>query len=410
MDAKQTEPKQVLLVSASMDVGKRFESAIGESNSRWALHSAATHKEALGYLATGRALDAVLVDLTNLDLKGTDLLKEAVIRQPGALRIGLAAPLPEGKTSPLAYAPTHQIVPSESPPRAWVATLARAFAAQNILSHDHFKKLLSGLQTLPVLPQIYTEVMDELESEDPSLERAGEIVSRDMGLSARLLQMVNSAYFGLKRAANSPGEAVMFLGTEMTKALVLSLKVFAQFDHLKSPELNLEQLWRQSWSTAVVARGLCREEGAEPAVINDAFMAGLLHKAGILVFAANFPEYFKATLQYSIRKKTTFWEAEYQFYNASHAELGAYLFSLWGMPDGMIEAIAYHNRPMLAKPRSFCALTALHVANALASDDTDERALRNQPIDREYLRCTGALDRLENWQKLVPTLLTPGKK
>lgn len=302
-------------------------------------------------------------------------------------------------------AAVHQLLTKPCDPKVLRAVIARTFASQEFLTDENLKRLASGIRSLPVLPNIYTELMQELKSEDPSLERAGEIVAKDMGLSAKILTLVNSAFFGLGRPVTHPSEAAMFLGTETLRALVLSLQVFSQFSQVRLKEFSVENLWKHSWTTGVLAKRLCEFEEADRTTTDEAFIAGLLHDMGKLVLAANLPSQLEENIRQGRQKKLTLWEQEYQVFSASHAELGGYLLSTWGLSTGVVEAVAFHHRPTLAKRQNFSALTAVHVANTIAKKGPSECGLNPQPVSMEYLAALDLAGRVDGWKQFFKEAL-----
>jgi putative nucleotidyltransferase with HDIG domain len=197
----------------------------------------------------------------------------------------------------------------------------------------------------------------------------------------------------------------MFLGTETLRALILSLQVFAQYRDL--PEFDLDGLWRHSWRTAVLARRICEHEEIRGTVASESFIAGLLHDLGKLVIASNHPELYRATLELAQRKAIAFWEAEYAIYNTSHAELGAYLLSRWGLSEGVVEAVAFHHRPALSRSENFTALTAVHAANVFSKSLVRNDASVSTPIDNDYLEDRRLGRHLQDWQELCATAGEP---
>src|SRR5262249_55199978 len=164
--------------------------------------------------------------------------------------------------------------------------------------------------------------------------RAGQIVAKDMGLTAKILQLVNSAFFGLGRPIAHPEEAAMFLGSETLKALVLSLGIFSQFQHLRLTEFNVESLWKHSWTVGVLSKRLCELETARRVTTDEAFISGLLHDVGKLVLAGNYPERLEQNLRIARQQAIPLWEQENRTWGAGHAELGGHLLGLWGLRPG----------------------------------------------------------------------------
>jgi HD-like signal output (HDOD) protein len=253
------------------------------------------------------------------------------------------------------------------------------------------------MQTLPSLPTLYVEVMDAVHAPNGSLAQVGKIIERDIGMAAKLLQLVNSAFFSLRRHIASPTQAVNLLGLETVAGLILSSHIFACCDQATMAPLALDALWSHSMATAVCARTIARAEHGEPQMVEDAFMAGLLHDAGKLVFAANLPQRYGQARTLAQAQGMAECEAERAVLGATHAEVGAYLLGLWGLPHPIVEALAFHHCPSAGVGRTFSPLTAVHVANALVHEgNTADAAV---PVDLEYLAALGLGERLAGWRE-----------
>jgi putative nucleotidyltransferase with HDIG domain len=391
--------RSILLVAMSPEDAAAAADGLKGKLRRWRLQFTPTTPEALALLRSA-PYDAVVMNLQARGIDPTRFLREVMESCPETLRIGLTSN-DDRRSIQEAGVPVHQFLAKPLDPMVLTAVLARAFAGQDFLSQEHFRRLVERIQTLPVLPAAYTAILDELNGEDPSAERVGELVARDMALSTKMLQLVNSAFFGLGRVISHPAEATMFLGTETVKALVLSLTVFSQFDRLRVKQFSPEALWRHSWTTGVLARRLCEFEETERSVAEEAFLAGLLHDIGKLLLAANYPELMEKNLEESAQKKIALWEQEFLVHGASHAELGGFLLRKWGLPAGVVDAVTFHHRPMLARVRSFAAVTAVHLANTLPRVLAGDSAIPTDLVDVGYLRTLGMEDRLEDWKSYV---------
>jgi len=401
--AEGSKPRAILVVALSPEETEGIREGLRDMADKWRLEFVSNVRQ--GLTALGQTeFDAAIVDLVAPGIDAPGLFKSMMESSPVTLRIGLVSP-PERQAIQQVRAAVHQLLTKPCDAKVLTAVLARAFAAQEYLSDDNFKRLAGGIRSLPVLPAIYTELMQELKSEDPSLERAGEIVARDMGLTTKILTLVNSAFFGLGRPIAHPSEAAVFLGTETLRALVLSLQVFSQFSQVQLKEFSVENLWKHSWATGVLARRLCEFEEASRQITDEAFIAGLLHDVGKLVLAANHPAQLEENIRQARQKHTSLWEQEYQVYNASHAELGGYLLGAWGLPSGVVDAVAFHHRPGHARWQKFSALTAVHAANTLGKKGPNECGLNPQPVSVDYLRGLDLADRAEGWKQFFAEAL-----
>jgi putative nucleotidyltransferase with HDIG domain len=277
--------------------------------------------------------------------------------------------------------------------------IERSLALRRLLSDKKLVECLSQIRSLPSLPALYVSLMNELRRPEANIDSIGNIITQDMAMTAKLLQMANQGW--LAQPVSSAAEAVMYLGVETVKALVLSAHIFSQFNqpyHFLQAYFSVDRLWQHAWSTAKRAREIAREEGADQRFADHCLCAGLLHDIGKLILATNFPNEFLESQVLARKKNITSWEADYEVLGVSHAEIGAYLLGLWNLPDAVIEAVAFHHQPAASGCREFLPLTAVHVANAL--DYLQHNAAEGLPdkaLDRKYLKDIGAYTQLQHW-------------
>jgi HD-like signal output (HDOD) protein len=244
--------------------------------------------------------------------------------------------------------------------------------------------------------------MEELRSPDASINKVGQIIVKDLGMTTKILQLVNSAFFGIPRHISSPEQAASLLGLDTVKALVLTLGVFSKFEKTKLPGFSIKKLWTHSIACGAYSKEIAKAENIENDVIDDAFMAGLLHDVGKLVLASSFSDKLIEVINLSRDPKLNFYESEYQILGTTHAEVGAYLLGLWGLPNPIIEAVAFHHRPHNFPGENFNPLAAVHVANALEHEKNTTSAdkNRNTRLDHEYLGKLGLNDHLDTWREI----------
>jgi HD-like signal output (HDOD) protein len=260
--------------------------------------------------------------------------------------------------------------------------------------------LISRMSTLPSVPSLYSEIVNELKSPDASIHRVGDIIARDPGMTAKILQLVNSAFFGIRRVISSPLDAATYLGLETIQSLVLSLNAFGKFESCRVPGCSIEQIWSHCMTAGVLAKRIMEREGAGKTLAEEAFTAGLLHDLGKLVLAFNLPEEYGEVLTRSALRQVTLQEAEREVLGTTHAEIGAYLLGLWGLPNPIMEAVALHHRPSDCAEKVFGPLSVVHAADALDYDHQSklERAGRSSQLDTAYINAIGKTDRLEDWR------------
>jgi putative nucleotidyltransferase with HDIG domain len=199
----------------------------------------------------------------------------------------------------------------------------------------------------------------------------------------------------------SPVEAISYIGLETTKAVVLLAHTFSSFDNLKLMQFSIEDLWRHSVQVGRLARRVAELEQVEEEVAEQAFAAGLLHDIGKLLFAANHPGVFSKVLRLAREQSCNLWEAESQVLpGVGHAELGATVLGIWGLPKSITEAVALHHRPWQQRGHTFTPITAVHVANILDHEShPDPDIILPSQINTSYLKDLGLTGRVEAWRQ-----------
>jgi HD-like signal output (HDOD) protein len=374
----------------------------------WDMHFTSSSKEALDIL-DGAPFDVVVSDLRMPEMDGTQLLAEVKQRHPQVVRIILSGQV-EQKTTFKSVQLAHQSLSKPCDADILKHTLNKLFGLRNLLEDESIKRIVSQTETLPSLPAIYSEMIDELQSSDPSVKKVGDIIAADLAMTAKILQVVNSAFFGLVRKISNPREAVMLLGTETIKALVLSVKIFSEFNQKKLNWFNFDALFCHSMSVSMFAQTISKKERLDQYLISNALMAGMFHDLGKLILVTNFQKPYQKILTEARQNNRSLWALENDMFGTSHAEIGAYLMGLWGLDYPVIEAIAFHHCPGKSLANSTGLLTAVHFGDAydrLKKGDNGSGELKQ--LDRGYLENLGVGHRIDDWQLMCQDLEERGK-
>jgi HD-like signal output (HDOD) protein len=399
--------KRILFVDDEPRVLDGLRRMLRPMSKEWEMAFAQSGPEALDTLAE-RSFDVVVSDMRMPGMDGGQLLTEVMRRHPETVRIVLSGHS-DKQMILRSVGPAHQYLAKPCDPELLKLVIARAYALRDVLSEVALREAISQIESLPSLPQLYVELVNELQSPDASVKKVGEIIRKDVGMTAKVLQLVNSAFFGLRRHVSDPAQAAGLLGLDTIQALVLSVQAFSQFDDAGAAGLCLDTLWNHSMATGALARDICAAEGSEARESDHALMAGLLHDAGKLILAANLPERYRQVITLMRDAPVAQWEAERQVFGTTHAEVGAYLLGLWGLPNPIVEALAFHHRPSECMETSFAPLTAVHVADAVeheAHAAMDGRDVSR--LDTDYLERIGLAERLPAWRELHQAVLQEG--
>jgi len=388
--------KRVLFVDDEPNILQGLRRMLRGMRKEWDMQFAGSAEEALEMFSE-QPFDIVISDMRMPGMDGADLLSKIKELHPDSIRIILSGHS-EKEAVMKSVGPTHQYLAKPCDADVLRATIEKACAMRELLGSDVLKELAARLETIPSMPSLYREITDALQDENCTLERVGEIIGKDIGMSAKILKLVNSAYFGLMRPVNNVARAVAYLGIETVSALVLSAQIFSEFEDEESVGFSLEQLWNHSMQTAACAREIAKLEGASKQEADDAFLAGMLHDVGTLVLAGNLSGEYAKVLRTIDDQGVSAKEAERSVFHATHGEVGAYVMGIWGLPDSIVEAIAFHENPADATGGVQRTLTYVHAADALSQEASCGKDESGR-LDMAYIETLGLTERVEVWRE-----------
>jgi HD-like signal output (HDOD) protein len=392
--------RRVLFVDDEPKILEGLQRMLRSMRHEWEMEFATGGLSALATLET-RPFDVVVTDMRMPGMDGAQLLAQLRECHPRIVRIVLSGHSDQ-EVILSSVGPAHQYLAKPCDPELLKQTVSRACALRDLLTNETLTLLVSQMQSLPSLPSLYMELMRQLESPDPSIKKIGAIISKDPGMTAKILQMVNSAFFGLRRHISSPADATGLLGLDIVKALVLSIHIFSQFSQTRIPGFSLEDLWEHNMAVGALSTQIARAEKQSQQIVDDSFTAGLLHECGKLVLAARLPKEYAEMLSLASEEGLPVVEAERKVFGAAHPEVGAYLLGLWGLPDSIVEAVAFHESPGQCPGDAFGSLTAVHVADRLVGETNTAGAKTGAAaeVDSVYLARLGLDDRMDSWRAL----------
>jgi HD-like signal output (HDOD) protein len=390
--------KRILFVDDEPLVLAGMQRMLRSLREEWEMEFVESGTRALARLSEV-SFDVVVTDMQMPGMNGAELLTEVMRLYPKTVRIVLSGHADKDLILKCVTS-THQYLSKPCESASLKATIQRACGLENNLENERLKQLVARMERFPSLPSLYVEMVEKLNDPNTTIEDIGFIVGKDMAMTAQILKLVNSAFFGLSRTVSSPFEAALYLGMDTIESLVLSIHAFSQFDDLKSCGFNLDALMLHSMSTAARAKQIAQLEEASAKVCEECFVAGMLHDTGKLVLAANYPKDYERASQLVGAGGLTSWAAEKEIFGADHASVGGYLLGLWGLPVPVVEAIALHHSPQQSTSPDFSALTAVHVANVLEHERTAaDNGVADNELDSKYLATLGLTHRVDAWRE-----------
>ena len=403
----QTTKHNVLFVDDEPEILAALKDCLDPYQDAWQMHFAESCDDALAVLDR----ETIQVLITDLQMPGKDgahLLAEARRRHPETARVIMSGFYDKDTALRLVCA-THQYLPKPCETERLGNTISRIIRLREMLSSETLQRLVARIKSLPSPPVVYTQLMEELEKDEPELEKIGQVISRDPAMSSKILQLVNSAYFGLPREISHPSEATMFLGVDLIRGLVLMAHVFTQFDNAKMAMFSIDRLMEHCWLTGVFARSIATAEKLDSRHCDHAFIAGLLHDIGKLILMANLPQLYAEAVKLAETRKLPMSAAEAEVIGCNHAEMGAYLLGLWGLPDPVVEAVAFHNSPAECEEGECSVATVVFAASELEQlkDSTvGIKALSAASV--QELERAEAMPFIERWWEITQRSLKRG--
>lgn len=355
--------RHVLFVDDQPSILLGLERMLCPMRSQWRMTFCPNARAAIEVLRNDPA-DIVISDMRMPDTDGVAFLNEVRARWPETVRIILSGYADQGAAL-RSVAVAHQFLAKPCDPEIIFAKVGEAFDLQNRMSRRELRKLVGGLSTLPRIPRSLQAINDALSEADVSLKKVAITIERDPGSAAKLLQLVNSAFFGLPRQVTNLVEAVAYLGVSRIRDIILATEVTDLF-HCSAPELIsiVQEVNDHSAMIAAKARQLVKPRHA-----HDAFTAGLLHDIGRLILATTAPDRY-APIERKRREGHDLIELETEEFGVTHADVGAYLLRLWGLPLPLIDAVARHHDEIGPDASEHPIAAAVKQAEAMAENES----------------------------------------
>jgi len=399
--------RRVLFVDDEARILEGLRRMLRPQRHEWEMAFAPGGEAALA-LMEASPFDVIVSDMRMAGMDGATLLCRVRELYPQMVRIVLSGHT-ELSTALRVVPVAHQFLAKPCDAEMLRVAIERACHLKALLSDGSIRRTVTALGDLPSLPRTYEALTQALADPDTSLQKVARIIEQDVGISAKVLQLVNSAFFGISHSMTNIQGAVSYLGINTLKNLVLSVEIFRAFKPQRELQgFCLEKLQHHAQLTAHIAARL-----PMPKHLADiAVVAGMLHDVGKLILAWKISEHFEKVLGEAQAENCPVYQVEERLDGFSHAEIGAYLLGLWGLPYTVVEAVALHHGPNRVPHQSFDAISAVYVANLLAHEIEDSSSgnstVYNLDNYQEELTALGVADKIPEWRamaKEIPALL-----
>jgi HD-like signal output (HDOD) protein len=360
----QTIKRRILFVDDEPNVLEGLRNLLRKMRDEWDMEFVDSGRKALDAMKRQPA-DIIVSDVRMPVMDGVQLLNIVKSLYPGTVRFILSGHS-DRETVLRSVGPTHQFLAKPCDAEVLKAAVGRAFALRDLMGKDKLLSLILDVKVIPTVPELYNKVCVALNSPNNSLSEIGTIIAKDVAMSAKILQLVNSAFFGLRRRIGNMEQAVALLGIDTMKAIVMATEVFQEFSQSEMAEFAIAELYAHSVHVGNAALKIGKQLLRDQKIIDETTMAGMMHDLGKIIFIRNHASVYREILRECKQRNTSLFAVEKEFLGVTHAEVGAYILGLWGLSDSIVEAVAFHHSPSLCVQQSPSVLTAVYLANALS--------------------------------------------
>lgn len=378
---------KILIVDDDAEIAGLSRTLIQKARPDWKVFSV-TNPLLVAQEVARHNFDAVISDLEMPTLPGNLLLTQIALAEPLIIRFMLSSRT-DSQQAVEALGIAHRVFAKPCDYGEILQALDQALALRKRLRGSRLRSLIQSIPALPSAPKSYFALQQLLANEQSHSKKIVALLKDQMALTAFVLKAANSSYYGARQRIESLERAVQLLGTNTIRSLVLGAELFAQIDARKAKAFGVDRLFEHSARVASVAASLAERRPETRHLKDLAFTAGLLHDIGKLVCIHCIPDKYKLVVDKAAGDYQALYHEEIAVLGVSHQEIGAYLLSLWGIPEPIVEAVAYHHQPLLSPQREVSVLTFVVAANMLDHGLPDAEAADEPSEVGEYLDSLG---------------------
>jgi putative nucleotidyltransferase with HDIG domain len=376
---------QVLFVDDDLEYLSQVKDSSEKRGLNFSCHFVQSAKEALQVL-TERPFDLIVSDLDMPEMNGELLLQRISYEYPDTLRFVLTG-RKDSMNVHRFFGVAQQVVAKDQTQDELFELINSAIELKQRITNPDILHCLQRFDSLPMIPQSFLKISELLRKEDFHQRELLEVITRDMTLSAEVLRIANSAFFGSRTKIASLEAALNLLGVSSLKNIVIFAELFKQPTGLSKKLFDVNQQWEHAVGVANITVLLSKKLGLPAEDRDAAFSAGLLHDVGKIVLAKMKPQDYKKALELAETLDAPVYEAELALFGISHDEVGAHLLEAWGFPLSIVEAVGYHHHELSACCSKLSPLSIVAVANSIYNGVTaeQEEPFRIEEFEEELL-------------------------
>ena len=305
-----------------------------------------------------------------------------------------------------AAAVAHCCLPAQTKPTELRRALDRALRTEEIVHSLELKLFTKSIKRLPAVPKVVHELTRALDSETAGVKEISRIISREPAIAAKVMQLVNSAYFGARGTGSMTLEAaVTLIGERELRDLTVTAQLFnIATNNANWQAFDFERLQERSALVGNAAAAICKSMKMSSDCQAQARLAGLLCDVGMLVLASENPENYATLIATARNLNQRLYGIEKMEIGTTHAHVGALLLDTWMLAPEIVHAVLFHHNPAASNDSEFSILTAVHVADALIVHVPE--CFAHRKLSKDYVSAIGCADKLDEWTAIVNQCVT----
>jgi HD-like signal output (HDOD) protein/CheY-like chemotaxis protein len=380
-----------------------LERSLQTMRKKWEMVFYANPLDALNHMADG-PIDLVVSDLRMPGMDGADFLGKVADCAPHTIRFALSDDSDREDALRLVGV-CHQVLTKPCNTERLVQQARQALAAQKDLPDRSLQTKVARIHDLPSRPEVHELIVRELASDGASCESLAALISEDIALTAKVLQLASTGFFSADGSTPGLANAVASLGIQRIRGVVRSHSVEAECAPKLPEGFSLEELWLHSMACALVGQAIASADAQPTALVERTFVAGLVHDIGRLVMAASEPELYARTIgDIADPDSPDALNSETRIFKSTHPRIGAYLVGLWGFSEDVTHAVAYHHAPAQCPNRTLGPLAFVYAAEAFCRLPDGLSDAAATPLDDAYFQAIGVANRLADWRRVADSL------
>jgi HD-like signal output (HDOD) protein/CheY-like chemotaxis protein len=357
-------PDRIVFVDDDPQVLAALEVLLRCCKNCWEVHYLNSPQAALRLMATQR-VDVLVTDMMMPAMDGATLLSHVIKRHPEVFRVVMSASTDREKTLQNLDL-IHQYITKPVTGQELIHVVTRACELRKLVNNEDLRRHIAQINTLPCRPESYQHLRVLLAQRPFQHTAISQVISRDPGMTSKILQWVNSNFFGIRQRVTDVQDAVRLLGSDLLQDIIEKFNAFDDPCTLSPRQIELNSLWDHSVRVAAYTKAIMvNQDQTQTQEIQDAYTAGLLHDVGKFILVEHFGSRYSQLLHRARMTGLNLRELEISELGVSHAEVGAYLLGLWGLPDSIIDAVAAHDQPAIPTESGMTLQAAVYLANMM---------------------------------------------